>query len=140
MKILLINGPNINMLEKREIEFYGSFSLSEIEERLIKEFPKDEFTFFQSNFEGAIIEKIQEASDTFQGMVINPGAYSHYSLAIKDALGICKIPKVEVHLSNISAREPLRQQMLTAQNCDGCIFGFKENVYILGVKALKIIV
>jgi 3-dehydroquinate dehydratase-2 len=133
MKILIINGPNLNLLGKRDKSFYGDFSLEKIElviKNLFKEF---EFEFYQSNVEGEIINKIQRAEETFNGIVINPGGYAHTSVAIRDALAEVKIPKVEVHLSHLVNRENFRQTLITASGCDGYISGFKVDSYLAGV-------
>ncbi|KUG25690.1 3-dehydroquinate dehydratase ii [hydrocarbon metagenome] len=132
MKILVLNGPNLNMLGKREVDQYGTFNLIDIENELKKEF-NFTFEFFQSNHEGELIDKIQSAPNYFDGLVINPGGYSHTSVAIRDALSICKIPKVEVHISNLARREDFRQRLLTASVCDGYISGFKIKSYIAAV-------
>lgn len=137
MKILVLNGPNLNLLGKREETHYGKLTIEDIENHVIKEYPEISFDFFQSNFEGALIEKIHSAADYFDGLIINPGGYAHTSVAIRDALTLCKIPKVEVHLSNISAREDFRNVMITAPVCNGYISGFKENSYSAGVYLLK---
>ncbi len=130
MKILVLNGPNLNLLGKREEDQYGTFNLADIEIELKKAFSDYKFEFYQSNHEGELIDKIQNASSYFDGLVINPGGYSHTSVAIKDALAVCKIPKVEVHISNLSQREDFRKTLVTASGCDGYISGFKINSYI----------
>lgn len=135
MKILVLNGPNLNMLGKREEERYGTFDLIDIENELKKEF-NFTFEFFQSNHEGELIDKIQSAPNYFNGLIINPGGYSHTSVAIKDALKICKIPKIEVHISNLADREDFRQRLLTASVCDGYVSGFKINSYLGAVYLL----
>jgi len=140
MKILVLNGPNLNMLEKRPQIDYGSFSLNEIEEIIIKEFPSHQFEFFQSNHEGELIDKIQSAQNLFDGLILNPGGYSHTSVAIKDALEICTIPKIEVHISNLASRENFRHNMLTASRCDGYICGFREKSYLGAVYLLDKII
>lgn len=137
MKILVLNGPNLNLLGKREKEQYGSFKLTDVEIELKKEFEDFTFEFFQSNHEGDLIEKIQNAGSYFDGIIINPGGYSHTSVAIRDALAICKIPKVEVHISNLSAREDFRQKLITATVCDGYVSGFKINGYLAGAYLIK---
>lgn len=137
MKILILNGPNLNLLEERSKETYGAFSLKDIESFVRKEFPKHHFEFFQSNHEGELIDKIQSAKNKFDGIIINPGGYSHTSVSIKDTLEICSVPKVEVHLSNIAGRENFRQNMLTASSCDGYISGFREKSYIAAVFVLE---
>jgi len=137
MKILVLNGPNLNLLEQRSTENYGSKSLKEIEEIILKEFHIHKFEFFQSNLEGELIDRIQSAHKSFDGLIINPGGYSHTSVAIKDALEICSIPKIEVHISNLASREDFRQNMLTASSCDGYISGFREKCYLGAVFLLE---
>jgi 3-dehydroquinate dehydratase-2 len=137
MKILVINGPNLNLLEQRSAENYGSKSLKEIEDIILKEFHTHKFEFFQSNHEGELIDRIQSAHKSFDGLIINPGGYSHTSVAIKDALEICSIPKIEVHISNLASREDFRQNMLTASSCDGYISGFREKCYLGAVFLLE---
>ena len=140
MKLLIINGPNLNLLSKRPTEHYGSISLEQIEETIIGEFSDYQFEFFQSNHEGEIVEKIHKSADEFDGLIINPGGYSHTSVSIKDALELCSIPKIEVHLSNLAERENFRQVMLTASGCDGYISGFREKSYIAAVYLLAKII
>jgi len=140
MKVLILNGPNLNLLDKRSDEHYGSLSLNEIEVEVIKEFPDHQFEFFQSNHEGELINKIQSAFKSFDGLIINPGGYSHTSIAIKDALEICSIPKIEVHLSNLASRETFRHNMLTASSCNGYISGFREKSYLAAVYLLEKII
>ena len=137
MNVLILNGPNLNLLDKRPDEQYGSLSLAEIENVVRMEFPNHQFEFFQSNHEGELIDKIQSAANSFNGLIINPGGYSHTSVAIKDALAICSIPKVEVHLSNLVARETFRHNMLTASSCDGYISGFREKGYLGAIYLLE---
>lgn len=130
MKILVINGPNLNMLSRRDETKYSSLNLEQIIELLKKEFPAIEFSSYQSNLEGELVSVIQSANENYDGMIINPGGYSHTSVAIMDALEICKIPKIEVHLSHLAGREEYRQNLLTAKNTNGYISGFKENSYL----------
>lgn len=130
MKILVINGPNLNMISKRDEINYSTFNIEQIIALLEKEFPSIEFTSFQSNIEGEIVTKVQETELEYDGLIINPGAYSHTSIAIMDALEICKIPKIEVHLSHLANREDYRQNLLTAKSTNGYISGFKENSYL----------
>ena len=137
MKILILNGPNLNLLDKRPVENYGALTLSQIEETIRKEFPDHHFEFFQSNHEGELIDKIQTANKSFDGLLINPGGYSHTSVAIKDALEICSIPKIEVHISNLASREDFRHTMLTASSCDGYISGFREKSYLAAFYLLE---
>jgi len=136
MKILIINGPNLNMLGKRDPEQYGCFSLDDLENLVTSEFPEHEFSFYQSNIEGEIISQIQNAPNSFDALIINPGGYTHTSVAIKDSLEIITIPKIEVHLSLISSREDFRQKMITTQSTDGYISGFKENSYLAAIYLL----
>jgi 3-dehydroquinate dehydratase II len=137
MKILVINGPNLNLLGKREPAIYGSTTLTDIESRLKKRFPNVQFEFFQSNHEGALIDQVQKAIDgTFDGVVINPGAYSHYSYAIRDAIAALKTPVVEVHISNIHAREEFRRHSVITPVCKGVVAGFGDMGYELAVKFL----
>lgn len=137
MKILVIHGPNINMLGTREPETYGSLAMEDINS-LIKDLAcanSVEVEFFQSNIEGEIVDKIQDAVN-FDGIVINPAAYTHTSVAIRDAISAIKTPVVEVHLSNIHAREEFRHKSLTAPVCVGQICGFGAKSYILGLEAI----
>lgn len=137
MKILVVNGPNLNLLGKREKSFYGELTLADIEVKIKTEYPEITFEFFQSNLEGEIVNQIQNAPDYFDGIIINPAAYSHTSVAIRDALEICKLPKVEVHLSNIADREEFRKTSITAARCDGYLSGFKEFSYLGGIYILQ---
>lgn len=137
-KILVINGPNLNMLGKRKEAHYGSLTLDVINETMstLAEELDLSLTFYQSNVEGNIVSTIHTGMD-FDGLMINAGAYTHYSYAIADALEILDIPKIEVHLSNIHARESFRSNSVIASSCTGQISGFKENSYILALYALK---
>lgn len=136
MKILVINGPNLNKLGERDKNHYGNLSLKTIEDLLRKEFPQINFEFFQSNIEGEIINKIQRAANEARGIIINPGGYAHTSVAIRDALADINLPKIEVHLSHLVNREEFRQNLITASACNGYISGFKENSYTAGVYLL----
>ncbi|MFA3781914.1 type II 3-dehydroquinate dehydratase [Melioribacteraceae bacterium 4301-Me] len=140
MKILVINGPNLNLLDKRNPDIYGKINLEKIETEVRKEFPDIEFEFIQSNSEGDIINSIQQSEKKFDGLIINPGGYAHTSVAIRDALEICNLPKIEVHLSNLSSREDFRQKLLTASKCNGYISGFQANSYLAAVFLLKKII
>ena len=137
MKIIVLNGPNLNMLGSRPGSHYGTLKLEDIEKLLIKEFNDCEFSFFQSNLEGELVELIQTAGSKYDGLIINPGGYSHTSVAIRDALEICQIPKVEVHLSNLADREDFRHRSITAAKCNGYLSGFKELGYLAAVFLLK---
>ena len=140
MKILVLNGPNLNMLGARDKSHYGTLTLDDIENSLKAEFDKDYFEFYQSNTEGELINKIQNAPAYFDALIINPGGYAHTSVAIKDALNLVKIPKIEVHLSNLSGREEYRNTLVTASECDGYVSGFKELGYHSAVYLIKKIV
>ncbi len=137
MKILVLNGPNLNLLGMRDSKLYGEFTLSKIEEIIIQEFPEIQFEFFQSNSEGELINKIQDSRNKFNGIIINPGGYAHTSVAIRDSLAECKLPKIEVHLSHLVNRESFRQNLITASGCDGYISGFKEKGYLAAVYLIK---
>lgn len=139
MKILIINGPNINMLGVREPEIYGSLTLEELNS-FIKEYAdekKIEVDFFVSNIEGEIVSKIQETHNKYDGLVINPGAYTHYSIAILDALKSVNTKSIEVHLSNINKREEYRRKSVTAEATIGQISGFGKYSYILALEYFK---
>ena len=135
MKILIINGPNLNILGNREPEIYGKTSMEDFLNTLEKEFPNDEISFYQSNIEGEIINRLQK--DDFDAVVINPAAYTHYSYAIADCLKNIQKPKIEVHISNIYKREEFRQKSVTAPYTDAVLSGFGLNGYRLAVLSLK---
>lgn len=132
MRIFVINGPNLNLLGEREPEHYGNFSLASLENQLKSEFSSIDFSFFQSNIEGEIIDQIQKASN-FDAIIINPAGYAHTSIAIKDALYLCHAIKIEVHLSHLSGRENFRHNLITSTACDGYISGFKKYSYSAAV-------
>lgn len=134
MKILIINGPNLNLLGTREPEIYGTVSMEDYLDALRSEFPVMELEYYQSNIEGELINRLQ-AGD-FDGMVINPGAYTHYSYAIADCLKNIQKPKVEVHISNIYKREEFRQKSVTAAHTDAVLSGFGMEGYRLAVLSL----
>jgi 3-dehydroquinate dehydratase-2 len=139
LKIGIINGPNLNNLGKRDKNAYGILTLKEINQRISHAAVKEnmELTFIQSNFEGEIIDSIQKLSSQTDGLVINPGAYAHYSYAIADALRDCPLPIIEVHLSNIFSRDEFRQKSVTAQACNGQIVGLGYHSYILALYGLQ---
>jgi len=139
MKILIINGPNLNLLGKRDSSQYGTLTLDDIEKLVKKSFKDEQIEFFQSNIEGEIVNAIQKSPYYFDGLIINAGGYSHTSVAIRDALDIIKIPKIEVHLSNLAAREDFRQTMITAPVCNGYLSGFREKGYLAAIYLLKLI-
>lgn len=134
MKILLLNGPNLNLLGTREPEIYGKVTMETCVNTLRSDFAGHEILYFQSNIEGEIINRIQE--DDFDALVINPGAFTHYSYAIADCLKNVRQPKVEVHISNIYQREEFRQKSVTAVNTDGIISGFGIKGYSLAITSL----
>lgn len=137
MKILVINGPNLNLLGQREPEIYGTTTLEHINEELLnyaKGFSDVSIEFFQSNHEGEIVEKIQNTD--CDGILINPAAYTHTSVAISDAIKAVKLPAVEIHLSNIQGREEFRKNSFIAPACIGQISGFGKNSYLAGLFCL----
>lgn len=137
MNILVINGPNLNLLGIREPHIYGSHTLQEIQNDLILKYPEVTFTFFQSNHEGAIVDALQSTiGKQFDGVVINGGAFSHYSYAIRDAISLLSIPTVEVHISNIHLREEFRRHSVTAAPCVAQLSGFGANGYSVAVEML----
>lgn len=138
MKILIINGPNINLLGTREPEIYGTLTLDKINEELLAFANKlgVEIETYQSNIEGEIVDKIQWAKDNCDGIVINPAAYTHTSVAIRDAISAVALPAVEVHISNIHSREEFRKHSFIAPVCIGQIAGFGLDSYKLGLRGL----
>jgi 3-dehydroquinate dehydratase II len=137
-KVLIIHGPNLNMLGIREPDKYGSDTLEEINLESIN-FGKKiglDVEVFQSNHEGMIVEKIQDARDGYDALIINPAAYTHSSIAIRDAILLLDIPVVEIHLSNIFKREPFRQQSMISDVVSGQIAGFGRHGYILALQAI----
>lgn len=136
MKVMVINGPNLNWLGRREPKVYGSMSLAEINCRLADSFPQVALEFFQANGEGEIVSALQLADDECDGVIINPAAFGHYSLAIADALAALSVPVVEVHLTNVFAREAIRHQHVTAGSCRGYICGLGWRGYRLALEYL----
>ena len=138
-RIIIINGPNLNLLGNRENLIYGSLSIEEIElqtKEKCKEL-KLECQFSQSNSEGELIELIQSVQNNFDGLIINPAAYTHTSIALLDALRLINKPKIEIHLSNIYTREDYRKKSITSEGVDGLICGFGNLSYILAVEAIN---
>lgn len=138
MNILIINGPNLNLLGIRDPKVYGKKTLQDIQAELQEQYPDHTFRFYQSNVEGELINCIQETmNDDTDALIINPGGYSHTSVALRDALDAITIPKVEVHLSNIHGREEFRERSVTGAVMNGIITGFGKHSYALGVEALE---
>jgi 3-dehydroquinate dehydratase II len=137
-RVLVLNGPNLNLLGAREPDTYGTETLADIERSLgsLANELGVELEFRQSNHEGALVDAIQEARSAFAGIVLNPGAYTHTSLAIRDAIAAAGVPCVEVHLSNIFAREAFRRRSVVAPVCLGSVTGFRGASYTLGLRAL----
>ncbi|MGN7865265.1 type II 3-dehydroquinate dehydratase [Chryseobacterium sp.] len=135
MKVLIINGPNLNLLGTREPEIYGTVSMENYLETLKSEFHTHELSYYQSNIEGELINRLQE--DDFDAVVINPGAFTHYSYAIADCLKNIRKPKIEVHISNIYKREEFRQKSVTAACTDAVLSGFGMDGYRLAIFSLK---
>ena len=136
-KIVIINGPNLNLLGKREPEIYGDRSFEVYLEELKKQFPDILLDYFQSNSEGEIIDKLHQTGFSSDGIVLNAGAYTHTSLAIADAIRSIKTPVVEVHISNIFARETYRRHSFLSEACKGCIVGFGMDSYRLAVTSFR---
>jgi 3-dehydroquinate dehydratase-2 len=134
-KIIIINGPNLNLLGKREPETYGDKSFDSYFKELEVEFPFLELSSFHSNVEGEIINKIQETGFSLDGIVLNAGGYTHTSVAIADAIAAIKTPVIEVHISNVYAREEYRHQSLMAKNCKGVIAGFGLDSYKMAINS-----
>lgn len=138
-KLLLINGPNLNLLGTREPEVYGSETLPELVDALKAYAARQniDLSDFQSNIEGEIVTAVQDARLWADGILINPGAYTHYSIAIRDAIAAVDIPVVELHISNVHAREPFRHKSVLSAVCLGLVAGFGRNSYFLAIDALN---
>tara|TARA_Y100000816_G_C25998604_1_gene521690 strand:- start:370 stop:810 length:441 start_codon:yes stop_codon:yes gene_type:complete len=138
-KIIVINGPNLNLLGEREKSKYGNTTLNNLKEQCVDYAKKNDLSvnFYQSNIEGEIVEKIQEARNNMDGLIINAGGYTHTSVAIHDALKILKIPIIELHITNIYNREDFRHKSLISGVASGIICGFGINGYFMSIDALK---
>ena len=137
MKIQIINGPNLNLLGKRETSIYGSQSFEDYFHALQERFSDLDLHYFQSNVEGEIINKLHEVGFSFDGIIINAGAYTHTSVAIHDAIGGIKTPVVEVHISNVYAREEFRHKSLITSKCVGMLTGFGLEGYEMAIQYLQ---
>lgn len=137
-KILLMHGPNLNLLGEREPGIYGAVGYDEINARMTKTAEENgaELRVFQSNSEGALVDAIHDARKWADGIVINPGAYSHYAIALRDALSAVKLPTIEVHLSNVHAREEFRHKLVLTPVCVGMICGLGWRSYLYGILAM----
>lgn len=138
MKIQIINGPNLNLLGKREPSIYGDESFDRFIDKLRMFYPNDEIYYFQSNSEGAIIDKLHEVGFDFDGIILNAGAYTHTSIAIADAIRAINTPVIEVHISNVHARESFRQHSYLSAACKGVILGFGLDSYRLAMESFKL--
>ena len=134
-KILILNGPNLNLLGKREPSTYGNVSFEEYYKKLLNEFPNNEIHTFQSNVEGELINKLHEVGFNFDLIIFNAGGYTHTSVAIADAVAAIDCPVIEVHISNVYSREEYRHHSLMAKNCKGVIAGFGLDSYALALKS-----
>ena len=137
MKIIIINGPNLNLLGKREPNIYGSLSMEEYLLKLRAMYSDIDIEYYQSNVEGELIDKLQEVGYTYNGIILNAGAYTHTSIALQDCIRAITVPVVEVHISNVKNREEYRHHSMITPACIGTIQGFGMNSYRLAVAALK---
>lgn len=137
MKILIINGPNINLLGKREPSIYGSVSFDDYLAQLRKRYPDVQIDYFQSNVEGFLIDRIQQDGFEADGIILNAGAYTHTSIALQDAIRAVPAPVIEVHISNVHTREEFRHESMISCACRGVICGFGLDSYRLALEALK---
>lgn len=133
MKLLILNGPNLNLLGTREPGIYGNSSMESYLDTLRKDFPQVEIDYFQSNIEGEMIDKMQEVGFTYDGIVLNAGAYTHTSVALHDCIRAIKAPVIEVHISNVHTREEFRHKSMISAACKGVICGFGMDSYHLAV-------
>ncbi len=141
MKLLILNGPNLNRIGKREPDIYGHETLEDVEKKLTALAKEQQMTldFFQSNTEGLLIDRIHEAADEgIEGIIFNPGAFTHYSIALRDAIASVDVPTIEVHISNIHTREIFRQTSVIAPVCIGQLTGFGTDGYLLALQAFHL--
>jgi len=136
-KILIINGPNLNLLGKREPEVYGTLTFEAFFETLKSKFPEFELNYFQSNIEGLLIDKLHEVGFSYDGIIINAGAYTHTSIAIADAIRAIKTPVIEVHISNVYQREAFRHHSYLSAACKACVVGFGLDSYRLALESFR---
>lgn len=136
MKIMIINGPNLNLLGKREPDIYGNRSFDEFLQMLRHDFTQTEIDYYQSNVEGELIDKLQEVGFSYDGIVLNAGAYTHTSIALLDCIRSITTPVVEVHISNVHAREEFRHKSMISSACLGVIAGFGLNSYKLAIEGI----
>ena len=137
MKILIINGPNLNLLGTREPQHYGTGTMDSVLDALKSQYPRVEFDYYQSNVEGFLIDRLHKTlEEPCDGVVLNAGGYTHTSVALRDAIAAIKVPVVEVHISNVHSREEFRHRYLISAVCKGVICGFGLDSYRLGVEAL----
>jgi 3-dehydroquinate dehydratase-2 len=136
-KLLIINGPNLNLLGKREPDVYGSLTFESYFETLKTIFPEFELFYYQSNVEGLLIDKIHEVGFSYDGIILNAGAYTHTSIAIADAIRAIKTPVIEVHISNVHAREEFRHHSYLSAACKACVVGFGLDSYRLAIESFK---
>ena len=137
MKVQIINGPNLNLLGKREPSVYGNETFEEFIPRLKQQFPSVEIEYFQSNIEGELVNKIHETGFSFGGIILNAGAYTHTSVALHDAIAAVKTPVIEVHISNVYAREEFRHKSIITSKCVGLICGLGLDSYVLALEYLR---
>ena len=137
MKILIINGPNLNLLGTREPQHYGTGTMDSVLDALKSQYPRVEFDYYQSNVEGSLVDRLHKTlEEPCDGVVLNAGGYTHTSVALRDAIAAIKVPVVEVHISNVHSREEFRHRSLISAVCKGVICGFGLDSYRLGVEAL----
>ena len=136
MKVIIINGPNLNLLGKRDVAIYGNISFEEYLSSLKESYSDIKLSYFQSNIEGELIDKLQEIGFSYDYILLNAGGYSHTSVSISDAISSIKTPVIEVHISNIYSREEFRTKSLLSKNCKGVICGFGLDSYKLALESL----